>query len=214
MDRSFLLQAIQGMFRDIYGERNKKLYDKRDLLLHVFEEAAAVSESFRKENGDETNVAVARLFGWLFAFLNYCDIDLATAVFEKYHGCCPNCGSEKNCICIGVEAKPKKWFRKEDAIMPRTLDEWQGFFGRIFGNVNRVAGEEKCWLHVGEELGEISRATRLEHAQELRHEIADTFAWLVALCNCRRINISNAIISVYPGRCDVCKEEKCRCPKV
>jgi NTP pyrophosphatase (non-canonical NTP hydrolase) len=214
MDKSFLLQAIQRMFRDIFAERNKELYDQRDLLLHVFEEASAVAESFRKEDRNETEIAVARLFGWLFAFLNYCDIDLATAIFEKYHGCCPNCGHEETCACIGVEAKPQKWFGKKDAVMPRTLDEWQKFFDQIYGNVNRVAGAEKCWLHVEEELGEVSRASRLERAQELRYEIADLFAWLAAFCNRARINISGAIISVYPGRCDVCTQEKCKCPKV
>lgn len=214
LDKSFSLQQIQKMLWQIYHKRNLQLYSSAELLLHVFEEASVVAESFRKEDGDETNTAIARLFGWLIAFINDQNVDWAKTAFWKYQGLCPYCGRKENCVCISVETKPACWHRNPNGSMPKTLNEWQKMFDRIYGNVNKVAGRERCWLHVEEELGEISRAHRLNKRKLMLGEIADAFAWLVAFCNRSGINISHTIISTYPFRCDVCAQEKCKCPKV
>ena len=208
------LGQIQRMFFNIYGERNAKIYSLADLLLHVFEETAVIAESFRKEDHTDIPKAVAQFFGWLIAFCNGQEINLPKAIFDKYHGACPYCGKSKNCICISSETKPKKWYRNSRPEMPQFLPEWQLMFHNIYGRVNRIAGREKCWLHVNEELGEISRAFRLGQKKPLRDEIADVFAWLVAFCNHMKIDIEEAVLNEYPTKCNVCDRDKCCCPKV
>jgi len=208
------LDSIQKMFDRIYGKRNAKLYSPADLLLHVFEETAVIAESFRKEDHSNVPKAIARFFGWLIGFCNSQGITLSKAVFDKYHGACPYCGKTTNCICISAETKPKAWHRNSGRKMPQFLFQWQTMFADIYGRVNRVAGMEKCWLHVHEELGEISQAFRLKQQKPLRDEIADVFAWIVAFCNRMKIDIGKAIVDEYPEKCDICGKDKCCCPKV
>lgn len=202
------------MFHEIYYTRDKRLYSPADLLLHAFEETAVIAESFRKESQAEIQPAIARFCAWIMAFCNDQHIDLQNAVFSKYHGICPYCGAYQHCSCISAETKPRKWRRDPSAKAPNTLAEWQRMFDRIYGRVNRVAGREKCWLHVHEELGEISQAFRLRQRNPLRHELADIFAWLMAFCNHLNLHLDDVILAEYPGRCDVCKRSKCKCPMV
>ena len=202
------------MFRGIYGKRNRAMYSSADILLHVFEETAVVAEVFRKESLEDFASSVARLFGWLIGFCNNEHIDLASAIFRKYHGCCPYCGLKANCMCISSETKPSKWLPWKYADMPDTLPKWQRMFERIYGNVNKVAGRDKCWLHFQEELGEVSRAFRLKERDHLRDELADAFAWLVAFCSNCRLDLENIVLNRYTGKCDTCHSKQCNCPKV
>lgn len=208
------LQELQEMFRRIYHGRNIKLYSPAELLLKVFCQASKITESFRHEDHDGIGVPLARAFGWLFAFVNSQNINWAEAVFDKYHGSCPYCGKKCKCICISCETKPRKYRRNNGARMPESVSDWQQMFFRIYGEVNKVAGREKCWQHFVEELGEVGDAFILGQPQELRHELADTFAWLVAFCNRSKIDIAQVIFDNYPNECDVCHSMKCKCPKV
>lgn len=208
------LRDWQKILNDIYGERNTELYSPADLLLHVFEETAIIAESQRKEDSTEIGFAVAHFFGWLLAFCDRLEIDLGKAIFSKYAGICPYCGREENCVCISSEKKPDEWFKNPDGSLPETLPEWQSMFRKIYGKINQVAGKQKVWLHVHEELGEVSKAFRLKKEQPLKEELADIFAWLVAFCNLSRIDLDVLIFATYPYRCDVCKKAKCQCSLV
>jgi NTP pyrophosphatase (non-canonical NTP hydrolase) len=208
------LRQIQGMLSGIYGKRNAAMYGSSGLLLRVFEETAAVAEALRKEYHKDLVPVIARFFAWLLGFCTNEHINLDEAVFGKYHGACPYCGRTMHCLCISVETKPKEWRRKKNTTMPKSLPAWQEMFKKIYGRVNTIAGTEKCWLHIHEELGEVSRAYRLKARGNLRDELADVFAWLAAFCNNSRIDIESAVLERYQGRCDVCAKEKCRCPKV
>ncbi len=206
------LRQIQRMFFSIYGDRNSRLYSSSDLLLHVFEETAVIAESFRKEDRKDLDSAIARLLSWLLGFCNAEGIDLSDAIFGKYHGACPYCGRPMHCTCISAETKTKKWRQKKNVIMPQSLHAWQDMFKNIYGRVNKVAGREKCWLHLHEELGEVSRAFRLKERINLKDELADVFAWLVAFCNNLGIGLEFSILKCYSGRCDVCGKKQCQCP--
>ncbi len=74
----------------------------------------------------------------------------------------------------------------------------------------------QVWLHFHEEVGELSRAFRFKEKLEenLREEVADSIAWLIAFCNKSSIDLGELIWQVYPGKCDVCQAKKCQCPKV
>lgn len=207
------LSQIQRMFFDLYAKRNARLYGSPNILLHIFEEASVLAELFRKEE-QNLSVAMARLFAWLLAFCNNEGIQLDQAVFHKYHGACPYCGRAKHCLCISSETKTPVWKRGKIENMPQSLPEWQNMFADIYGRVNKIAGREKCWLHVLEELGEVSAAFRLKRPEYLRDELADVFAWLCAFCNGSKINLESALLGLYPGQCNACGQRKCKCPIV
>ncbi|MBU3934916.1 hypothetical protein KKC00_03080 [Patescibacteria group bacterium] len=213
-NRPWSLRQFQEMFNLVYGDRNQEMYTPAELLLHIFEETAEIAESLRKEDHNNVPTAIAHFFGWLVAFCNSQKIDLGGAIFAKYHGACPYCGKVKNCICISAETKPGAWHKNKSARVPDSLSGWQVMFDQIYGRVNRVAGREKSWLHVHEELGELSRAFRLGQKRFLKDELADVFAWLIAFCNHLKINLDAVVYAAYPGKCDVCGKKQCKCPKV
>ena len=103
------LEYLQDMLAGIYGKRNAKLYSSTDLLLHIFEEASVVAETMRKEDNGKIEHDMAVLFAWVLTFCNSRKINLARAVFGKYSGICPYCKRKENCVCISVEAKPKRF---------------------------------------------------------------------------------------------------------
>lgn len=208
------LEYLQKMLNGIFGERNKRLYHPTDLLLHVFEEASAIAEIMRKESHNDLGKAIVKLLAWLLAFCSSKKINLAEAAFSKYRGVCPNCGKNRHCICIGVEKKPRRWVHDPDAEKPTTCTQWLRMFREIYGNVNKIAGRDKTWNHLLEELGEVSRAYRLNQQQFLREELADTFAWFCSLCNHLEVRFFQEALKLYPGKCDVCRKPRCRCPKV
>lgn len=212
-ERQKSLKQWQMMFEKIYGEKNRRHYTPADLLLHVVEETSIIAESLRKEDG-MLEVPIAHLFSWLVAFTTSLRIDIEKAVFQKYQGLCPYCGRKRNCICISSEKKPSRWFKYCVAKTPSSLAGWQNLFNKIYGNVNKVAGRNKIWLHLLEEIGEVSRAFRMKKRRVIREELADVFAWFFSLSNRLGLDLDKIVSQTYPEKCDVCQKAKCRCPKV
>lgn len=104
--------------------------------------------------------------------------------------------------------------RNQGGEVPGDLHDWQEMFLRIYGKINRVAGLIRVWLHVHEELGELSRAFRLESRSEIEREMADVFAWLMSFCNIFQVKIDEIVWIAYPGVCGTCQQKQCQCPKV
>lgn len=207
------LRQWQEEFRSTYREKDQRDYTAADLLLHVIEQTAEIAESFRKEE-KLAEVLLAHFFVWIVSFADRIEIDVEDATFRKYHGLCPYCGKKQNCICISSETKPKRWHRDNHAKRPNSLNMWQKFFDRVYGNVNKVAGRDKVWLHLLEEVGEVSKDFRLKNKKGISEELADTFAWFFSLCNRLNVDLDKVIFNTFPGRCDVCKNTKCSCPPV
>jgi len=211
------IQEWQQMFRQIYEAKDQRDYALPDLLLHVQEEAALIDEGLRKIDEDgrsEIINALPKFFCWLLSFCNMASIDLQTVVSGKYSGCCPYCGKEKNCMCITGNGKPSHWHTAVSFRFPRNLYRWQRMFKDVYGKINKISPLIHIWLHVHEELGEFSREFRLGKKPEAADELADSFAWLMAFCNKLNVNLAEITWRDYPGKCNVCKAEKCQCPKV
>jgi len=202
------------MFLCIYYEKDRRDYIPADLLLHAQEEAAKIDEGIRKEDEAEIKNAVPHLFCWLLSFCNRVGINAEEAVWGKYPVICPYCGNKENCMCITLDEKPSQWFENPDGRMPISLDDWQDMFLRIFGRINKPLWIIQVWLHVHEELGELSREFRLGETLKTWEEFADCFAWLMAFCNRLNIKLGEITWNIYPGVCSVCKRDKCQCPKV
>jgi diguanylate cyclase (GGDEF)-like protein len=74
-----------------------------------------------------------------------------------------------------------------------------------------------------EELGELAEAIRLEHVfpVAIRTELADVFAWIIALANSLpyltgdpQFSFEHALWARYPGKCVYCFKEQCTCLNV
>jgi len=238
--RNWSLLQWTKMFDQIFGEKNEDASDQ-DVWLHVTEEIAELAEDLRKEHimlrpnkkgeieGVEVNVPDA--FAWLCAFATKHG-SLEDMVWHKYPNICPYCFVKKDCLCIAranyidQDKREKKLekARNDKTNMPKTLYDWQKMFWRIYGNVNRVQRMEQVGFHLMEESGEVAKEIRHMDDDKLEDEIADVFAWLVAIANksdeiiskdlrsddIKYFRLDDIIYKRYEDKCPKCHGNPCK----
>ena len=62
-----------------------------------------------------------------------------------------------------------------------------------------------------EEVGELTRALRRGHQQELEGEFADVLAWLATLASLAGVDLEAAARKKYEAGCPRCAETPCAC---
>lgn len=216
------LQELRRMLDEIYGKHNLELYSTHDIQNQVWEQKSKVAKRVRKEDWEGLVVQLAVLSGWLMALWERIGLDIEEAVWFKYPNICPACFKSAGCSCIGEGLKynPEdsrlNRFRRDTRNMPKSMPEWQATSKRIYGNINRIMTAEKTWLHLDEELGEMSIELRHRNPDEitnkLKEESGDVFFWLLGFANRLAVDLDEAIWQTYPGECNVCRQEKCVCP--
>jgi len=213
------LAELQKMFLVIYDDHNRERYSDADLLLHVFEDISESLESIRKEHLQEVVKNLPRTFAWFMAFCNRMEIDLSKVVWHKYPNLCPYCLKSAHCACISHELKYRPTdsdltqYRRDMTYMPVTLSDWQTMFDHIYGRINRnVASFTAVYYHLVEELGEVSKDFRFKNRSGIEAEVADFFAWILAVSIKLGVDLDSAAWACYPGECNKCRKSKCECP--
>ena len=215
------LARWQEMFEELYGERNSHK-TVEEVFLHVVEEAGELAEALRKDTLDEIKENIPDVFAWLCSFATHRKLNLEEVVWHKFPNVCPYCFKQENCLCIAEmhylpkEERDKRLapYREDVTAKPKTLDEWQATFLRIYGNVNRVMHFSDIGFHYMEEIGEVSREIRLGTQEEFEDELADVFAWIIAICMRRNLNLSLITWDRFPYMCWVCQSRPCKCEKI
>lgn len=231
MLRPETVRGYQDMVYGIYGEYNDRNYQDPHLMMRLWEVIAVCLEALRKERYQEVVAELPHIFSWLCSFCNRHKIDLTEVTWQKYPNICPYGLEEQNCVCMpgGKKYDPTTHellrFRNDRRNMPTTIRGFQDMFRRIYGPINSVQTIGAALNHIAEEIGEISRAYRLGRREEMEAEIADAFAWLCALAtrlsDGKRVfekreeplELEELIWQQYPGVCDACEAEKCKCPE-
>ena len=193
------LQAVLGMPEEItFG----KGWNEANHLLHVVGTWAKVCEALRKQKNDKIIELLPLLFRRLLVFATMMKVDLEEAAWHKYPGVCPSCLASEDCNCI----RQKKTFNGKEVMAkfhtnlgsrPKTLDEWQDMFGRIYGKVNRISWKEIIWYHFEEEVGEVADAYNFLGHEQLENELADAFAWLLSFCNRMEVRLARLLHAKY-----------------
>jgi NTP pyrophosphatase (non-canonical NTP hydrolase) len=212
----------QEKFRAMYGQRNAELnLSPSDIWLHLMEEAGELAADFRKEDYKKLWRDLPDVFAWLCAFANRTELLLEEVVWHKFPNVCPYCLKPESCSCIAenrsiMEDDALQQYRRKP--YPETLDGWEEMFERIYGNVNTIQSSKGIGFHFMEEVSEVARELRREHHAELKNELADVLAWLVAVYHRAQAHqsgkpttLSACIWAIYPGKCDKCGSCPCEC---
>lgn len=72
-------------------------------------------------------------------------------------------------------------------------------------------GLEGTHMWFCEEVGELTRALRRGHQDELEGEFADVFAWLSTLASMTGIDLETAVRNKYAAGCPRCAATPCSC---
>lgn len=200
------LDGWVGMFTDIYGARNSDLRDT-DLWLHVVEEAGELAEGLRKIRiaDKEFRDGIVDTYAWLCSFAGrYGSFD--DMVWGKYPSKCIYC-RQNICTCNGEREQNGATGR------PGNLNEWQRTLYVIYGQGNNERSLDEIAFHLFEEIGEVAKALRKKDKKEIVEEVADSFAWLIAVVNRHdpEIRIDDMVYNRYSDKCPHCNMKPCRC---
>ncbi|MEZ6003654.1 MAG: MazG nucleotide pyrophosphohydrolase domain-containing protein [Planctomycetota bacterium] len=91
------------------------------------------------------------------------------------------------------------------------IQEFQKLIEAIYYKKDSARGLEGTFMWFAEEFGELTRALRRGHQDELEGEFADVFAWLVSLASIAGIDLEAAARRKYAAGCPRCEATPCAC---
>ena len=90
--------------------------------------------------------------------------------------------------------------------------EFQKLIEAIYFERDSARGLHGTYMWFAEEVGELTRALRRGHQDELEGEFADVFAWLATLASIAGIDLEQAARNKYALGCPRCEATPCACP--
>lgn len=94
------------------------------------------------------------------------------------------------------------------------ISEAQKLIRDIYGERDARRGILGTSLHLGEEIGELFRAIRIENPENIEDELADSFAWLLSVSDLLGVELETVFQKRYGSGCPKCLSIPCRCAEV
>ncbi|MHA1506532.1 MAG: MazG nucleotide pyrophosphohydrolase domain-containing protein [Candidatus Asgardarchaeia archaeon] len=91
------------------------------------------------------------------------------------------------------------------------IRDFQRLMKELYIRRDLKRGVEKTYVWLVQEVGELGRAILKGDRENLLEEIADVFAWLASLSNILEIDIEDAVMAKYDGKCPKCGKNPCEC---
>ena len=91
------------------------------------------------------------------------------------------------------------------------IEEFQRKIEAIYLERDTARGLASTHMWFCEEVGELTRALRRGHQDELEGEFADVFAWLSTLASMSGIELLDAVENKYGRGCPRCESTPCAC---
>jgi NTP pyrophosphatase (non-canonical NTP hydrolase) len=82
---------------------------------------------------------------------------------------------------------------------------------RLYFHRDSKRGIEGTYNWLKDELEELGEALQVNDREEAEKEFADVIAWLASLANIAGIDLENAAINKYNGKCPKCQQSPCQC---
>lgn len=89
--------------------------------------------------------------------------------------------------------------------------EFQKLIEAIYFERDSARGLAGTHMWFAEEVGELTRALRRGHKDELEGEFADVFAWLSTLASMSGVDLEAAVRAKYAAGCPRCAATPCAC---
>jgi len=91
------------------------------------------------------------------------------------------------------------------------IHEFQDMMRRIYFHRDSKRGAKGTYEWLVEEVNELGAAMKENNVKALKDEFADVLAWLASLANVLEINLEEATLTKYDGKCPKCHQPKCEC---
>lgn len=91
------------------------------------------------------------------------------------------------------------------------IKEFQKRIEELYFEKDSKRGLEGTFMWFAEEFGELTRALRRGHTDELEGEFADVLAWLSSLASIAGVDLEQAARNKYEKGCPRCDAVPCSC---
>lgn len=149
--------------------------------------------------------------------------DFIRTLMEKFpESGCSYCGN-KPCSCSTDRPEAKATVSPSEAQHEWSLAQWQALLKEMYGNSNKSKGG-LLWAasRLSSEIKEVLEARMRmnreaspglikKYRQETISELADSFAWVCAVCNELDANLSDEFVKRYGKGCQHCGKYPCAC---
>lgn len=241
-EREWYFSDLQGRVNRIYREHDEECeYGPDTMFVKLLGNALHLKRAVKldPENNERLDRALTNIVIWTTTIANYGNIDLLTAVGEKYWGGCPRCkqmpclaSHEEKCQDLGLS------WGNIPGNLPVGIDQWQKHFARMYPNnfhgrdlddvktfIADKLIEEGIELFISTDPGLNRDLTDLSHHDQKddgiepwKGEIADILAWSFAMAEAlKRTNdnysLEKSLREQYDDGCAYCKQSKCQCPQ-
>lgn len=172
-------------------------------------------------------IAIARLLVRVFLISHHFgDLPLLGSLTMRFGG--GACGYCKKCPCDCPD-KGRDDITLVQDVDPRqaewTIGEWQKHLDLLYGAKNRQHGIQNILCRLVREHVEFQSIvddsqglcfrergeTVLTLRRKLAHELADVFAWILALATALEVDAEQALETHFGNGCDRCREAECVC---
>lgn len=104
-----------------------------------------------------------------------------------------------------------------------SLDDWEGEFNEIYGNVDAQRSLAEMWLLMMEDASQVAEAIRRQKYGAALRKLAHVFGWACSfVARCRGDDLKNTPFHIekklseiiwfkYPNCCSLCGQERCIC---
>jgi len=89
--------------------------------------------------------------------------------------------------------------------------EFQEMMRRIYFHRDSKRGIKGTYDWLVDEVGELGEALESNDKQAMENEFADVIAWLASLANVAHIDLEEATLTKYDGKCPKCRLSPCQC---
>ncbi|MCR4285749.1 MAG: hypothetical protein NUW00_02515 [Candidatus Kaiserbacteria bacterium] len=209
------LAGLQKLIEEIYGVPDDRLYSIEDMLTHQQRFAMRSLKGIRKGDLKKIKLNLMIALSWLLAISNRFHIEVDDVVWKRFPGACLYCG-EKTCECKRTKLTKRKTIRGDLLRKPKTLNEWQLLFNKIYPASGRTLDE--AGVHFAEEVGEVSESVHNYLGQhlkrqfsEIQDEIADEISCIFGIANSAGIDVVTEVEKMYSNGCHVCARTPCVC---
>jgi len=210
------IREYQKFIEKVYGPSNTRFFDIWDMFSNLLRFTMRGLKGIRKNNHEKVKVNLLIALCWFMSILNRFNINLEDEVWKSFPYSCSYC---RNCPCSCKEEKvvEKRKLPIDNKKRPKTLEEFQNMFEKIYPSKNRTL--EHAGVHLGEEIGEFSEAIlnyrgggyKELQFEKVKDEVADFFSCIIGVFNSLKVNIAKELSIMFNNNCHVCKRAPCEC---
>lgn len=213
--QNITIREYQSFVKEVYGLSNDRYFSLWDMVNNVERFMMRGLKGIRKKDKEKTKINLLIAFSWFMSIMNQLHIDIENQIWKRFPYLCSYCGSCP-CSCKEKKIKKRQGFSINKGKRPRTLEEFQDMFNKIYPSERRTI--EHAGIHLAEEAGEFSEALLIyrgrhkdEDFRKIELETADFFSCIMSVFNSLEVSAAKEFSVMFANNCNVCKNAPCTC---